>query len=43
LLAGRFGLRLPFLIAAPLMTITALLSARVFNNQAIGARMGTFS
>jgi MFS family permease len=41
LLAGRFGLRLPLLIAAPLMTITALLSARVFNNQTVRARVGT--
>lgn len=40
LLASRFGLRFPLLIAAPMMTITALLSARVFNNRTVAARVG---
>lgn len=43
LLASRFGLRLPLLLAAPLMTVTALFSARVVNNRTIGARVGSFS
>jgi MFS family permease len=39
LLASQFGLRLPLLIAAPLMTGTALVSARVFNNHTVAARI----
>jgi MFS family permease len=39
LLASPFGLRVPLLIAAPLMTGTALISARVFNNRTVAARI----
>ena len=39
ILASQFGLRVPLLIAAPLMTGTALISARVFNNRTVAARI----
>jgi MFS family permease len=39
LLASQFGLRVPLLIAAPLMTGTALISARLFNNRTVAARI----
>lgn len=40
LLASRFGLRVPLLIAAPMMVMTALFSARVLNNRNVAARVG---
>jgi predicted MFS family arabinose efflux permease len=39
LLASQFGLRVPLLMAAPLMGGTALVSARVFNNRTVAARI----